>query len=61
MVKTKSQKVLGDNSYVCRSYRGKVSKGGLFAPILNRVNIIYAHKRHGKSATKFHVIDRNNS
>ena len=38
-VKTNSQKVLGANSYVCRSYRGKTSRGGLFvALILNRVN-----------------------
>ena len=27
MVKTKSQKVLGANSYVCRSYRGKTGRG----------------------------------
>ena len=27
-VKTKSQKVLGANSYVCRSYRGKTGMGG---------------------------------
>ena len=26
-VKTKSQKVSGVNSYVCRSYRGKTSRG----------------------------------
>ena len=30
---TKKQKVLGFNSYVCRSYRGKTSRGGLFAPL----------------------------
>ena len=44
MIKTKSQKVLGANSYVCRSYRGKTSMGGLFAPppILNRVK----HQSH---------------
>ena len=30
-VKTKSQKVLGFNSYVCRSYREKTGRG-LFAP-----------------------------
>ena len=32
-VKTKSQKVLGASSYVCRSYRGKTGRGGcvLFA------------------------------
>ena len=24
--------VLGVNSYVCRSYKGKIGKGGLFAP-----------------------------
>ena len=30
--KTKSQKVLGANSYDCRSYRGKSGRGGLFAP-----------------------------
>ena len=39
-VKTKSQKVLGAKSYVCRSYRGKTGRGGAFSPprILNRVN-----------------------
>ena len=39
-VKNKSQKVLGGNSYVCRSYREKTGKWGLFAPsppILNKV------------------------
>ena len=37
--KTKSQKGLGANSYVFRSYRGKNGWGGLFAPpILNRAN-----------------------
>ena len=43
-VKTKSQEVLEATSYVCRSYRGKTGRGGLFAPppppptpILNRV------------------------
>ena len=37
--KTKSQKVLKINSYVCRSYRGKTGREGLFgfSPILNRV------------------------
>ena len=43
-VKTKSEKVFGVNSYVCRSYRGKSGRGGLFDPpppsILNRVKII---------------------
>ena len=39
-VKTKSQKVLGPNSYVCRSYRGKTGRGGfLVASILNRVKM----------------------
>ena len=28
-VKTKSQKVLGANSYICRSYRGKTGRGAL--------------------------------
>ena len=36
-VKTKSLKVLGANFYVCRSYREKTGRGGLFDPILNRV------------------------
>ena len=37
-VKTKSQKVFGPNSYICRNYRGKTGRG-LFAPIiLKRVN-----------------------
>ena len=31
-LKTKSQKVLGANSYVCKSYRGKTGRGDLFAP-----------------------------
>ena len=30
-VKTTSQKVLGANFYVCRSYRGKTGSAGLFA------------------------------
>ena len=34
-IKTKSQKVCGANSYVCRSYRGKTSRGAAF--ILNSV------------------------
>ena len=40
-VKTKTQKVFGANSYVCRSYRGTTDRVGCFAPllpILNRVN-----------------------
>ena len=40
-VKTKSQEVLEATSYVCRSYRGKTGRGGLFAPlppILKMVN-----------------------
>ena len=32
--KTKSQKVLGTNSYVCRSYRGKTGKGTFLPPPL---------------------------
>ena len=33
LIKTKSQKVLGPNSYICRSYRGKTGGGGgLFEP-----------------------------
>ena len=39
-VKTKSQKDLGANSYVCRSYRGKTGSGRGFLPpppVLNRV------------------------
>ena len=31
-VKTKSQTVLGTNTYVCRTYRGKIGRVGLFAP-----------------------------
>ena len=31
-VKNKSQKVLGPNSYVCRSYRGKTGRGALCHP-----------------------------
>ena len=47
-VKTKSKKVFGANSYVCRSYRGKTStRGGgggvggklVRTPILNRVKM----------------------
>ena len=37
-VKTKSQKVLGANSYVCRSYREKTGRGEAFCP-LNRVKL----------------------
>ena len=36
-VETKSQKVLGANSYVCRSYMGKSGRG--FPPILNWVKV----------------------
>ena len=31
-VKTKSQRVLGANSYVCRSYREKTGRVGIFTP-----------------------------
>ena len=31
-VVTKSQKIFGANSYVCRSYRGKFGRWGLFGP-----------------------------
>ena len=31
-VKIKSQKVLGVNSYVCRSYRGKTGRGAFYHP-----------------------------
>ena len=36
---TKSQKVLGNNSYICKSFRGKTGRGAFLAPlpILNRV------------------------
>ena len=38
-VKTKSQKILAANSYVCRRYREKSSRGAFLAlSILNRVN-----------------------
>ena len=37
--KTKSQKVLGANSYACRRYRGKTGRGDLPSPILNRVKL----------------------
>ena len=37
MVITKSQKVFGANSYVCRSYRRKTGRGrGAFFPFLNK-------------------------
>ena len=35
-VKTKSQKVFGANSYICRSYMGS-DRGLFWSPILNRV------------------------
>ena len=40
-IATESQKVLGANSYVCRSYRGKTGTGGPFSlpPILNKINV----------------------
>ena len=40
-VKTKTQKVLGANSYVCRSYRGKTGKGTFLPPpsILKKVKV----------------------
>ena len=37
-VETESQKVLGSNSYVCRSYMGKLV-GGFLQPILNMVKV----------------------
>ena len=37
-VKTKSQKVLGPNSYVCRSYRGKTGRGT--SPPLSWIGLI---------------------
>ena len=40
MVKTKRQKVLGPNSYVCRSYRGKTGRERFCPPILNRVKTL---------------------
>ena len=36
-VKTKSKKVLGATSFVCRSYRGKTGSGAFCPPILSRV------------------------
>ena len=36
-LKIKSQEVLGANSFVCRSYRGKLVGGLFLFPILNRV------------------------
>ena len=39
MVKTKSQKVFGANSYVCRSYRGKTGREEVDSHILIRVKI----------------------
>ena len=38
-VETKSQKVLGANSYVCRNYIGKTGRGPFCLPILSRVKI----------------------
>ena len=38
-VKTKSQKVFVDNSYVCKSYRKRTRRGGLLPPNLNRVKM----------------------
>ena len=32
-VKTKSQKVLGANSYICSREKGKTHKGGFFGPV----------------------------
>ena len=37
-ITTKSQKVLGANSYVCRSSRGKTA---FLSPILNRVKVLF--------------------
>ena len=42
-VNTKSQKVLETNSYVCRSYRAKTGRGGLFASPLNLNRVKYHH------------------
>ena len=58
MVKTESQKVLGANFYVCRSYRGNTGRGGggggWFAPppILNRV------KRQKLKSSNHELVDR---
>ena len=50
-VKTTNVKVLGANSYVCRSYRGKIVWEHLFAfPILNRVNGFFSFKFHDRGA-----------
>ena len=52
--KTKSQGVLGANSYICRSYRGKTGRGPFYPPpILNKVKQccrfryhLYLNKKH---------------
>ena len=42
----------GANSYVCRSYRGKTGRRGLFAPlILNRVNCCQNSRMNAKETT----------
>ena len=43
-IKTKSQKVLVANSYVCRSYRGKAGSKTPHPLILNRVKTNLPHK-----------------
>ena len=54
MVKTKSQKVLGTNSYVCRSYRRKTGRG-LFAFPSSWIGlkIAFVKKRNKKYETKY--------
>ena len=55
-LKTKIQKVLGANSYVCRSYRGKTGRRGLFvpplpSPILKRVNFVTMFHQYSPTFT----------
>ena len=41
-VKPKSQKVLEDNSYVCRSYTGKTGRVGLF-DFVSLIFLLFLH------------------
>ena len=51
-VKTKSQKILGDNSYVCRSYRGKTGRGAFLAPCPPILNMV-------KENVHIHIVTQN--
>ena len=56
-VKTKSQKVLEANSYVCRSYRGKSVRGSLFDPPTPCTRNMVKHSEDTKPLWKVTKVD----